>query len=530
MKKFLLLFLPLILLAVGCTNSFKGEPNDGETKNQVEIKSTYSEEQPSFDKWDGTVATSFASGDGSVDNPYVINTAKEFAYFRTAIASKNYYLNKHVVLNANIDLNNLDWLGIGGGTSAKSFKGYFNGNNKIIKNLKMTVESERKGLFNSNSGTISDLNIEGSLLGGKENSTCYGLFIGINYGNISNCTSKGEVNVLGRYVSGFIGCNAGGNISNCSYLDGYTHGTNCVGGIVGYNMVSSGKIGSLISCKNYGTIKAEDYPDQNFSGLGGIIGTCGSGATINNCSNYGDVIGGGKSVGGTGGIIGNNFNSAIIDSTNEGDVIAKEKVGGIVGHARNASNINNCINKGLISGDIACAGIVGYCRANIIDCVNYGEIKGDTNKISYWTGGIVGMLGSNVSVLRSINYGFVHGLGSSLGGVGGIAGSNYASTIKECTNNGFIQGLYRVGGILGFSQTKTGFVLMSTNNGDFKSIADYGTVSLGGIVGYNQATVIDCVNNGHYQIEDDVSIDMYGYIIGYDLSGESTVYRNINNV
>lgn len=135
-----------------------------------------------------------------------------------------------------------------------------------------------------------------------------------------------------------------------------------------------------------------------------------------------------------------------------------------------------------------------------------------------------------VSVLRSINYGFVHGLGSSLGGVGGIAGSNYASTIKECTNNGFIQGLYRVGGILGFSQTKTGFVLMSTNNGDFKSIADYGTVSLGGIVGYNKATVIDCVNNGHYQIEDDVSIDMYGYIIGYDLSGESTVYRNINNV
>ena len=71
---------------------------------------------------------------------------------------------------------------------------------------------------------------------------------------------------------------------------------------------------------------------------------------------------------------------------------------------------------------------------------------------------------------------------------------------------------------------------MSTNNGDFKSIADYGTVSLGGIVGYNKATVIDCVNNGHYQIEDDVSIDMYGYIIGYDLSGESTVYRNINNV
>ena len=192
-------------------------------------------------------------------------------------------------------------------------------------------------------------------------------------------------------------------------------------------------------------------------------------------------------------------------------------------------NVNDCINKGHIYGDVTVAGIVGYCRSFINNCTNYGEIEADQNRISYWTGGIVGMLGSNISVINCSNSGFVHGLGSSSGGVGGIVGSNYASTIDKCTNHGVIQGLYRVGGILGFSQTATGFVLNSTNNGDFKSIAKYGSVSLGGIVGYNQATVIGCTNYGSYIIEEDISIEMYGYIIGYDIAGDTKVYRNVNN-
>ena len=295
-------------------------------------------------------------------------------------------------------------------------------------------------------------------------------------------------------------------------------------------MVSSGKIGSLESCYNYGTIKAQDYPEQNYSGLGGIIGTCGSGAAIVNCINYGNVIGEGQSVGGTGGIIGNNFNTNVINCSNEGKISAKSKVGGIVGHGRNASNINSCTNSGHICGDVAVGGIIGYCRSFVNNCTNSGEVVADQNKISYWTGGIVGMLGSNISVINCTNNGYIHGLGSSNGGVGGIVGSNYASTIDGCVNTGLVQGLYRIGGILGFSQTSTGFVINSTNNGDFKSIAKYGTISLGGIVGYNQASVIGCINNGHYIIEDEISIEMYGYIIGYDLAGEIMVYRNTNNV
>ena len=139
------------------------------------------------------------------------------------------------------------------------------------------------------------------------------------------------------------------------------------------------------------------------------------------------------------------------------------------------------------------------------------------------------MHGSNITLKRCTNKGFVHGLGSSSGGVGGIVGSNYASTISDCKNQGLVQGLYRVGGILGYSQTATGYVLTCVNEGGFKSIAQFGTISLGGIVGYNQATVIGCNNSGNYIIEDDISIEMYGYIIGYDLAGDTRVYNNTNN-
>ncbi len=528
MKKYLFFSLAFLFLASGCS-TFNSAIEVKES-NKESIETFNNDPEPLvFDVWDGTTASSFSSGDGSSGSPYVINSAKELAYFRSSLASKSYYQNKYLVLQVNVDLNNLSWLGIGGGTSGNSFKGNLDGNNHIIKNINMSVTGERKGFFNSNSGTISNLSVEGSLSGGNDGNVCYGLLAGINYGNITNCSSKGDVDVIGNYVAGFIGCNAGGDLTNCSYLGGTTFGTNCVGGIIGYNMVSSNKIGSLYTCKNYGTITAKDYPDQNYSGLGGIIGTCGSGASVNNCVNYGDVIGSGRAVGGTGGIIGNNFNTSITGSTNEGLVVGSEKVAGIVGHARNAVLISNCINKGHICGDIAVAGISGYNRANIEGCENQGEIEADIRRNSYWIGGIAGMLGSNLTVSQCVNKGFVHGLGSSSGGVGGIVGSNYASTISQCTNQGLVQGLYRVGGVLGYSQTTTGYVLSCVNEGDFKSIAKFGTISLGGIVGYNQAAVIGCTNSGHYIIEDDISIEMYGYIIGYDLAGDTKVYKNVNN-
>lgn len=518
-KTLLAISIFVSLLVTGCT-PYKGD---------ISPKFESAQSSDTFDVWDGSVATSFASGQGTSKNPYVISNAKELAYLQTSLSSKSFYSGSYISLKANIDLNNLTWNGIGEGTSAKAFKGIFLGNNFTIKNVNMNG-SERMGFFRSTSGTIQDLNVEGSLTGGSSNKSIFGLLVGINYGSIINCTSKGNVNVQGIYVGGLIGCNAGGNIEDCSYLFGEVKGTNCVGGIIGYNMVSSGKIGSLDNCINYGHIYASDYAMVNYSGIGGIIGVCGSGASITKCVNHGNIIGSGLSLGGTAGIVGHNFDTTINNCFNYGNVVAKENVAGIVGYAQNSNGyITNCENFGKITGCVAVAGISGYNRTSITSCKNHGEIHGDASNISYWIGGIAGMVGSNVSIVNCINNGFVKGLGSSKGGVGGIAGSNYASIIRSCINNGLVEGLYRVGGILGYAQNAGSVVQSCINNGVFKSIATYGTISLGGIVGYNLGSVIYCTNEGDYLLVDNHECEMYGYIIGYDTVGSSKVYGNTNN-
>lgn len=480
------------------------------------------------DEWDGSTATSFESGTGTQEDPYVIAHASQLSYLRSSLSSNSYYENKYISLTTNINLKEIQWNGIGSGTLAGSFKGIFLGNNKIVRGLSINAAASYRGFFNSISGEAKDLQVEGALTGGGSSYKGYGLFAGVSYGILSNCSSKGDVDVEGTYVGGLVGVNAGKDMSNCSFLSGTVKGTNMVGGVTGYNMQYSSKIGKLIGCKNYGIITAKNYLYENYSGIGGIVGVCGSNTSLINCGNYGDVIGEGKAIGGTGGIVGNNFNSSIISCENQGLIKGKEYVGGIVGLSRNASTIKGSINKGKVIGSIAVAGIVGYSRMFIEECENQGEIEADISNTSYWVGGITGMLGSNLHAKKCSNSGYVHGLGSLSGGVGGIIGSNYNSLVEECENNGLVQGMYRVAGIVGYAQSTGGTVYNCVNSGDFKSIAKYGTVSLGGIVGYNQAAIFFCVNNGHYIVNENV--EMYGYIVGYDTVGDSGVYNNINNV
>ena len=522
MKIKLVPFLLSCLLFVGCSSNLEIESHRFLNADQ--------ETSLTYDLWDGTKSSFFSAGQGTMKNPYIIGSAKDLAYLQSQVSKGTYYSGSYFELNCNIDLNNIAWGGIGNGYSSGAFKGTLDGKNHYIKNIKMDAQSaSRKGFFNSNSGKISNLNLIGSLTGGAIDSSCFGLFAGINYGEINNVNVDANVEVKGIYVGGLIGCNAGGNIYNSSVTSGLVKGTNLVGGIIGYNMVSSGVIGSVNYCENYATITAKDYLNENYSGIGGIVGTCGSGTSINECVNYGDVNGEGNSVGGTGGIVGNNFNTLITNCTNKGTISSYQNAGGIIGYSRNAHNVAGCVNEGDIIGDIAIGGIVGYNRTKIYNCTNEGRIIGDKHNISYWIGGIVGMNGSNVIIDRSINKGLVYGVGSSSGGVGGIAGSNYSSTITNCENHADIEGMYRVGGIVGFSQNNGGFILDSINYGNFITTATYGTVSLGGIIGYNQASVIGCENYGQYLFKNNGYFEMYGYIVGYDTIGSSKVYNNINH-
>ena len=82
------------------------------------------------------------NGAGTAENPYMISTVEELTFFRDQvnIGSENTY-NKngvYVVLNADIDLNNIEWTPIGSAYKDHGFMGNFDGKTYKIYNLKMT--------------------------------------------------------------------------------------------------------------------------------------------------------------------------------------------------------------------------------------------------------------------------------------------------------------------------------------------------------------------------------------------------------
>ena len=176
-------------------------------------------------------------------------------------------------------------------------------------------------------------------------------------------------------------------------------------------------------------------------------------------------------------------------------------VGGIVGDVRYGTVISDCKNYGAIKGCYFVGGIVGYASCDyttyenvgfvvdgitISDCVNEGHISND----AYGTGGIVGW-GGIVSITNCRNSGLIEGgMGQSMGThidkTGGIAGFNNG-TVKDCINEGVVRGPMTVGGIVG-SNWDDGIIDHCIN--EEKGVVE----GNGGIAGLNFGTIKNCRN------------------------------------
>ncbi len=256
--------------------------------------------------WDGVqVASGFASGTGTESDPYIIETADQLAYFKDSQTDNAYYDGKYVKLNADIDLADCTWSGIGGGSSSNGFKGTFDGNGHVVYNVAL-VYGKNKGFFNSATGAIKNLTLFGSV-SGTSAVNYIGMLVAINGASIDNCAVYGNMETNAQYAA-LIAAWSYGDINNCTSY-GYVKGGNIVGGTVGYDVKSGGVIGKLTGLKNYATVATDgDFAVANTSGIGGIAALVGSGAIVDNCFNYGSVIASSAaSDGGTGGIVGNNF-------------------------------------------------------------------------------------------------------------------------------------------------------------------------------------------------------------------------------
>ena len=233
-----------------------------------------------------------ASGDGTVNKPFLISTAAELAWFRDHVNENYDNVKSSAKLTADIDLSDFchaaddskiekSWVPIG--NSNNKYQGTFDGNNKTITNLYINASQLNVGLFGCTyEGTIKNLTFEYANVTNTNN------YVGVLVGKafwgstlqnikISNtCQIKG-----GNYTGGIAGYLDGNayNCVNCATVQGIKY----IGGLCGFYSISrTGN--SMTACANYGNVTASSL------GVGGLVGYFDSG-TIQDCANYGSVKG-----------------------------------------------------------------------------------------------------------------------------------------------------------------------------------------------------------------------------------------------
>jgi len=205
---------------------------------------------------------------------------------------------------------------------------------------------------------------------------------------------------------------------------------------------------------------------SNKNKVGGISGINMTSSWIENCSTEEGAIYGANYVGGITGYMNNN--SAIISSSNSSSVSGVDFIGGVAGISFYGTQIKNCSNLGIsVSGTNYVGGLVGYSQSNIENSCNHNKENSD-------------------STVTGTNY------------VGGLVGLNYLmGNITNSFNSGEI---------------------FANNGGEH--------TNFGGIVGLNNATILNCYNTGKITVEGNENMKIGG-ICGQNLS-DSFIYNSYN--
>lgn len=241
------------------------------------------------------------------------------------------------------------------------FSGTYDGNGKVIENLKINTNVDNAP----------------------------GLFGNVKSAEIKNFTLKGEITCSAvTYIGGIVSILESGSVHDCvseiSINSTATNGMCAVGGIVGYAHYSSKPFTRVYNCENKGKLKT-----TGMAYTGGIIG----------CTNN-DTYGSSKI------IVYNCANSGEIKNSSEN---AYKAIGGIFGKVECKIELYNCLNKALISGDgksFGCAGglvgeISGSVDSPIKNCVNIGNVQ-SANSVKQIIGN--SSYPSNVATANNVYY------------------------------------------------------------------------------------------------------------------------------
>jgi len=356
-----------------------------------------------YSEWDGSeIATAYAGGSGTSEDPYQIATAAQLAFFAQEANSKDEYTwpearyRKYFKLTADINLKGHEWTPIG--TVYKRFVGSFDGDDHVIVNLNVK-DAWHAGLFGwiQNGATVKNLVIRNATISSVSQDS----------ESVKPHNPEAYSGIVAAY------CSAGCTISNCK-VDGTVTSDYCAGGIVGYTDNSSSTYdGSITLCTaDVNCSVANTAKDAYCGGIAGIMSV-----KLNACTVRGKVDGT-VSVGGlvgwlsSGGVISSyyNYSNYVCADVSLSSVcipnMAYYDVGGLVGNASYGTKISSCYMhgrvwcaEGLVLTDVApiyVGGVVGYTDGvELFGCHSFaGVTAGKPANGRLGAGAFIGYLGA----------------------------------------------------------------------------------------------------------------------------------------
>lgn len=318
--------------------------------------------------WDGTVATAFAGGSGTVENPYQIANGAQLAKLAQDVNGGNNYDGTYFVLTADILLNDISdweswettaptnsWTPIGSNYE-QPFTGTLDGDGHSVSGIYINSTANYQGLvgYLGKGGTLQNLGVEASYIKGG---SYVGGLCGGNSGTVTNCYNTGSVTGSGKRVGGLCGDN-GGTVTHC-YNTGSVEGNSYVGGVCGDNS------DNVSNCYNTGSV----------TGTGDSVGgVCGDNmwGTVINCYNSGSVKGTGSNISG---VCGLNEQGTVTNCYNAGSVEGNNSVGGLCGYNKSGT-VTNSHNTGSITGSYDAGGVCGRTWSGAVANCYYLDICG----------------------------------------------------------------------------------------------------------------------------------------------------------
>ncbi|QNK56924.1 GLUG motif-containing protein [Paenibacillus sp. PAMC21692] len=452
-----------------------------------------------------SAAGTFAGGDGSETNPYLISTADQLYEMRN-------YLGSYFELSNDIDLSDYDsmnsWQPIG--EDAAPFTGGLDGNHYTISNLYVDTQFAdfRLGLFGymDNPKAIKNLNLRDVYVAGEYE---VGALAGyVSNGIFENITVTGSVSGLQYRIGGLIGYSESSTLTDIS-VTGNVTGHDDTGGIAGYsydNTVNNVYFDGSVTADHY-------YIGGQFGRfIDGTISNSGSRGTVSGHQYIGGLVGGleNSTVSQSyshakltntdddmGGLIGNSMDSHIEHSYATGNVTGQDDLGGLVGYSEKTS-IEYSYATGNVSGGDDVGGLVGDNEGGTI---SYSYATGDVVATDEFIGGLVGENEVADDGTDSIvQYSFATGNVTGDSEVGGIVGYNYGGIVRESYATGNVTGNVNVGGLVG--DNIVGLVENSYSIG-----AVTGNTVVGGLVGSNAGGIIE---NSYYDTDTSGQADNQG--------------------